>query len=369
MLTVVNPIPDLPTTEGAICLGAFVGIARDWSATGSQRPDGSYAVCRFDADRLQLVTDNLASRTIWYVLDGDMFLASTSQRALVCLLGDLRLNHAAVAWLASSGTLGPDSAWDARLQRVPAAAVLSLERRTWTTRCAAEELDQHPEPLPEEVHLERWRNAILETCAKLDVSLDTWLLPLSGGLDSRTLLAALIQGGRRPRCVTWGLRRSLEDPAATPSWPGVWPNTTGSTTCSFPPTPSTSRRVSSSTASWSPARGAPIRSPATSTGWPIWKALFDQGVAGVIRGDEPGWGEDPGLSPTDVRRGNGMEMISDFPATHLITQLGLAKQPLPDWVEQRPAESLILYDNRLTNSHFFPLTWVPSTMSSAPTSR
>ena len=46
--------------------------ARDgWGATGSQRPDGSYAVCRWDADRLELVSDNLASRAIWYVLDGD----------------------------------------------------------------------------------------------------------------------------------------------------------------------------------------------------------------------------------------------------------------------------------------------------------
>ena len=39
---------------------------------------------------------------------------------LVCLLGDLRLNDEAVAWLASSGTLGPDNAWDTRLRRVPA---------------------------------------------------------------------------------------------------------------------------------------------------------------------------------------------------------------------------------------------------------
>ena len=149
---------------------------------------------------------------MWYVFGSETFLASTSQRALVCLLGDLHFNAAAASWLASSGTLGPDNAWDVRLKRVPAAAVLTLDRRGWTTRCEAEGLDPHPAPLSDEIHLERWIAAVLAACEELQISLDTWLLPLSGGLDSRTILAALVDVGRRPRCITWGLRRSLKDP-------------------------------------------------------------------------------------------------------------------------------------------------------------
>ena len=315
VVAVVNPIPDLPRTPGAVCLGGLVGGAGGWSATGSGRPDGSYAVCRWDAGRLELVSDNLASRTIWYVLDGDLFLASTSQRALVCLLGDLRLNDVAVAWLASSGSLGPDGGWDTRLQRLPAAAVLTLDRRTWTTRCVAEALDAHPEALPDEVHLQRWRDAILATCAELDVSLDTWLLPLSGGLDSRMLLAALIAGGRRPRCVTWGLRRSLDDPQNDAV---------------------VARRVAehyrldhfflATDMGDTPARvvidrflvageGRTDQIAGYLDGLGVWKTLFEDGVSGVIRGDEPAWGYTTVYTDADVtRRSEGGAVVADYPA-------------------------------------------------------
>ncbi len=356
---VVNPMPDLPRAPGAVCLGGLVGAHDGWDATGSRRPDGSYAICRFDAERLELVTDNLASRALWYVLRGDVLLASTSQRALVCLLGDLRLNDAAVAWLASSGTLGPDNAWDTRLRRVPAATVLSLDRRAWTLKQATESLEHEPEPLPDAVHLQRWREAILETCAELDVSLDTWLLPLSGGLDSRTLLAALVAGGRRPRCVTWGLRRSLEDPESDSvvarrlaAYYGVDHSFFATDPGDEPPRVLIDRFLVA-------GEGRTDQIAGYLDGLAIWKTLFDEGVTGVIRGDEPGWGEDACFSASDVRRGNRIEAISDFPSGHLIRQLGLARQPLPGWVGQRPGESLVLYDCRLTSSYEFPLDLGP----------
>ena len=360
IVAVVNPIPDLPATAGAVCLGALVGNGGGWGAAGSQRPDGSYAVCRWDPGRLELVTDNLASRAIWYVLDGDLFLASTSQRALVSLLGDFRLSAGAVAWLASSGGLGPDGGWDTRLQMMPPAAVLALDRRTWTTRCAAESLDAHPEALPDNVHLQRWRDAILETCEELKVSFDTWLLPLSGGLDSRTLLAALIAAGRRPRCVTWGLRRSLDDPENDAV---------------------VARRLAehyrldhfflATDMDDTPARVVIDRFLAAGEGrtdqiagyldgLSVWKTLFEDGVSGVIRGDEPDWGY-TGV-PTDAdgtRRADGGAVVSDYPEGHLIRRLGLAPQPLPGWMLKKDGESLRRYGSRLWERYGFRVGLAP----------
>jgi len=360
LVAVVNPIPDLPVTPGAVCLGALVGSGGGWGTTGPQRPDGSYAVCRWDSGPLELVTDNLASRAIWYVLDGDVFLASTSQRALVALLGDFKLSSGAVAWLASSGTLGPDGGWDTRLRMMPPAAVLTLDRRAWTTRCAAESLDPHPEALPDKVHLQRWRDAILETCEELEVALDTWLLPLSGGLDSRVLLAALIAGGRRPRCVTWGLRRSLDDPENDAV---------------------VARRLAehyrldhfflATDMDDTPAgvvidrflvagEGRTDQIAGYLDGLRVWQTLYEDGVSGVIRGDEPDWG-DTGV-PTDAdvtRRDEGGAVVSDYPQGHLIRHLGLAPQPLPGWMLKTDEESLGRYASRLWDRHGFQVEMAP----------
>jgi len=356
---VVNPMPDLPRAPGAVCLGGLVGAHDGWDATGSPRPDGSYAICRFDAERLELVTDNLASRALWYVLSGDVLLASTSQRALVCLLGDLRLNDAAVAWLASSGTLGPDNAWDTRLRRVPAATVLSLDRRAWTLKQATESLEHEPEPLPDAVHLQRWREAILETCAELDVSLDTWLLPLSGGLDSRTLLAALVAGGRRPRCVTWGLRRSLEDPASDSVVARRLAAYYGVDHSFFPTDPGDEPPRVLIDRFLVAGEGRTDQIAGYLDGLAIWKTLFDEGVTGIIRGDEPGWGYSAVHSDTYVRRRAHFETVPDYPANHLIRHLGLAPQPLPDWTQRRAGESLIHLRDRLYERHAFPVHLAP----------
>jgi hypothetical protein len=359
-VAVVNPIPDLPRAPGAVCLGGLVGGDGGWSATGAGRPDGSYAVCRWDSGRLELVTDNLASRTIWYVLDGDVFLASTSQRALVSLLGDFRLSSGAVAWLASSGSLGPDGGWDTRLRMAPPAAVLTLDRRTWTTRCAAESLDPHPEALPDKVHLQRWRDAILETCRELEVSLDTWLLPLSGGLDSRVLLAALIAADRRPRCVTWGLRRSLDDPAND-----------AVVARRLAEHYRLDHRFLATDMDDTPARVVIDRFLAAGEGRTdqiagyldglcVWKTLYEDGVSGIIRGDEPAWGYTTIYTDADVtRRADGGAVVADYPQGHLIRQLGLAPQSLPAWMARGDGETLQHYASRLWERHGFQAHLAP----------
>ena len=49
MVAVVNPMPDLPRAPGGVCLGGLIGSVSGWEATASPRPDGSYAVCRWDS--------------------------------------------------------------------------------------------------------------------------------------------------------------------------------------------------------------------------------------------------------------------------------------------------------------------------------
>ena len=118
----------------ASCVGGLFGKPGAWWRAGAEAPGGTYALARWDADSVELVSDICASRTLWYALTEEAFLASTSQRALVMLLGGFELLPEATACFLSSGTLGPEVSWDARMRRVPPDARAVLDRALVASR-------------------------------------------------------------------------------------------------------------------------------------------------------------------------------------------------------------------------------------------
>ena len=130
-LAVLNPVSSVRAKEGCVCLGMLLDSKEDWWRAGQDSPDGSYVICRSDDSSVEVIADDFGSRPIWYVHDPDVFLASTSQRAIIRLLGDFRLNPRAVSWMLSSGFLGPEDSWDSRLRLVPPATRLTLDRHAW----------------------------------------------------------------------------------------------------------------------------------------------------------------------------------------------------------------------------------------------
>ena len=54
----------------------------EWSQPGTDAPEGTYAMLRTDARRVELLEDYCGSRTLWYAQTHDIFVASTSQRAI-----------------------------------------------------------------------------------------------------------------------------------------------------------------------------------------------------------------------------------------------------------------------------------------------
>ena len=117
-IAVINPVSVSPTHNGSVLLGHMVRKPENWWEPGAPSPDGAYGLFRLDEKTIELVTDSLASRTIWYVKTDDTFIASTSQRAIVMLLGSYEPNCDAAIWMLSSGGLGPSNSWDARLRQV-----------------------------------------------------------------------------------------------------------------------------------------------------------------------------------------------------------------------------------------------------------
>ena len=181
-------------------LGGVIGAPGNWSDIGSEPPDGTYALVRYSSATVELLSDMTASRTLWYADDGERLVVSTSQRAVVALLGDFELDRGAVPWLVSSGSLGPDCSWDRRVRRLPGDSRLVLDRHTWRSSLERRPAVFAPVARSRNDHLARLREALAWSCSgALDIDSGRWLLPLSGGVDSRLILDFMVAGGRRPQ--------------------------------------------------------------------------------------------------------------------------------------------------------------------------
>ena len=323
-------------------------------------PDGAYALCRVAHRRIELVTDLYASRTLWYVLTDSAFLASSSQRALVALLGRFELNDEAVSWMVSSGYLPPGAGWDARLRRVPLACRLTLDRRHWTLDEVRHAIPVAPAGGTEAEHVDRLRDAMLDACARLDLPWATWRLALSGGMDSRAILAGLVGAGARPACVTWGSRAAPRDPKSDAAVAELVAERFG-----------VSRAYYSTDFTGEPLDRVLGRFLAVSEGrldhfdgyadgLRMWKLLFESGVEGVIRGDEPSQGYQWHYGPEPLSRLRAhAHLVADYPPAHAIHRLGLAPQTWPQDLRRRAGESRQAYSGRLYCEFWSPAMLSP----------
>ena len=193
---------------GSAHLGAFTGVWEEWHQPGTTIPEGSFALIRSDGATTELCSDFAGSRTLWYVFTEHHLFASTCQRALVCLLQSLSLNRSALAWFISSGTLGPSDSWDKRICRLPPGARVSLDRSRWSIQVHTSPVVFEARRMNEASAEAELHEVLRKAVQGFNFKSDQWILPLSGGYDSRILLGLLHENGLRPRTVTWGLASS-----------------------------------------------------------------------------------------------------------------------------------------------------------------
>src|SRR5262245_31381410 len=205
----LNPSGAACMKGASIAVGTLLEPRDDWHVPGAALPDGSFALLRADDDHIELAADAVGSRTLWYVLTDRELIASSSQRAIVTLLGSFEPNRDALPWMLSSGTLGPTAAWDARLKRVQPGERVSLDRARWRLTTTTAPLEFAPdEAASRAAQLERLRAAVGDACRRWSFDARKWVLTLSGGTDSRSLLCLLRHRGIG--AVTWGVPDSAD---------------------------------------------------------------------------------------------------------------------------------------------------------------
>ncbi|MCB0847147.1 MAG: hypothetical protein KDE26_28045, partial [Bacteroidetes bacterium] len=118
-IAIANPVKTLEVREDAVCLGVMFDKPENWWEIGADIPDGNFALYRFNDEVIELAVDDCGSRNIWYYQDEEVFIASSSQRAIIQYLGSFEFNPDVVPWMLSEGAFLFGASWDKRIKPLP----------------------------------------------------------------------------------------------------------------------------------------------------------------------------------------------------------------------------------------------------------
>ena len=353
---IMNPSDTLRIDEGNIVMGEIFGDDKGWKEPLNDFPDGSFALIRNNNNYCELVSDAVGSRTIWYYHDKNNLIASTSQRAIIMFLGSFVFNQKVIPWMLSSGSLGPDFSWDKRIKRVPANSSVLLDKKDWT-------LSQKSNPIVFKIvknsskkHRHNLEKAIKSTFESLKLDLTKWVLPLSGGFDSRAILYYFLkedQNAGNVKTITWGLKSSQTKKGNDAKVAKELANKLNvenkyyHTDISDEPIETIVNRFILL------GEGRIDQLAGYMDGFHIWKTLFEDGIQGIIRGDE-GFGWTSVSSPYTVRLYTGLCLCEDFSNLANYKQLGIPNQEIPSYLKKLNSESLETWRDRIYHQYRIP---------------
>lgn len=354
-LCLTGPIGAAALSGMSAHTGVFAGPHEGWERIGASVPEGSFALIRSDDEAAELCMDFAGSRTLWYAWTDDRFFASTSQRALACLLGGLDLDRQAFAWFLSSGSLGPSAAWDKRVRRLPAGARLSLDRRQWTLRLQeGARIAFDAQAMDREQGAATLGAALRRAIHACDFASARWALPLSGGYDCRYILATLHEAGQRPRTVTWGMAASLRQPGNDAFVAKALAERLGLQHDYLLTDPSEEAPQAVADRFLEASGGTTDQLFPYLDGLKLWRTLAGQGVDGIIRGDE-GFGWIPVRSEVHARASVGLVRLEDFMEPAMAEEAADGVQAMPEDLARRPGESIPAYRDRLYHGFRIPV--------------
>ena len=340
-----NPSASVRCHAAGWCLGATTVEHPNIFEPGSPKPEGTYALCRSDEHRVEVLSDYTASHTIWYYHSKDVFIASTSQRLAIGFLGGFQSNPAARRWLLASGTLGPGHAWDQRLSASRPDSTLCLDRKTFQLTINASSHPFRVIPRPKIEYERRLRNAVEGAVSALDINQTEWTLALSGGMDSRSLFYHL-RKHTDLQTVTWGLQESSSVAtsdaaiAARLALTNKVPHNYFETNVSEVPVAVTMGRYLAA------GEGRIDHISAYMDGLALWRQLAENG-RDVIRGYDALGSKWPVSSTKQARALSGFRLGTDYTNQLIPSELSVDHGCIPGHLRQDDEETLDDYRDRL----------------------
>jgi hypothetical protein len=353
---VSNPKNNIIIQKNSLLVGTFFGDFPKWHIPQSEFPDGSFALFRESESLAEVVADPAASRTIWYYFDEEKLLASTSQLAIVRFLGNFEFNPTAAAWMLSSGTLGPTDSWDKRLKRIQPDSSIILERDLWEIKERKTKIEFTSGNENDEFYEKKLKNSIHNIFSTLNINPKNWVLPLSGGYDSRSLLFYLTTTKKlKIKTITWGLKRALGDSKSDASIAKEL-SKAASVENKYFFTDFSNEDLETLISKF--IKNGEGRIDAISgylDGFKLWEELHNENIQGIIRGDV-GWAPTyEVISYSSARMAVNLKLLKDFNNIK-VNQIFFSEvnQEIPSEIEILPGEEYELWRDRLYHNFRIP---------------
>jgi hypothetical protein len=348
---IANPSGAGSIESDCVCLG-YSAAGSSWSEVSETAPEGTYAICRANSRKLQLVSDAVGTRTLWFYHDHTIFIASTSQRWIAVVLGSFNFNAKASPWMLTTGTLGPIEAWDRRISRLQADTILTLDREQW-------ELSSETRPaifcvrggsLQEQK--ETFAAELRDAFEHLDFDYSKWVLPLSGGYDSRAILC-MLRHRDGLRTITWGTRESLADATSDAAIALRVAERIGVSHEYFETDLAAGGLQQVFDQFIANGEGRIDRIGGYLDGFAIWRTLLNQKIEGIIRGDE-GFGWRAVSTHTEARQSVGLLLAEDFANLPDLHPAAVEALRVPEFLELRSGETASQWRDRLYHQYRIP---------------
>lgn len=341
-----------------VLLGHLFQKDHEWQHLNTENPDGNYAIFRKDGDSLEVLTDCMSTRTIWYYFDNDKLVASSSQKAIIFFLGNFEFDDRVIPWMLSSGSLGPTFSWDKRLKRVPTDGKVILNLKKWSIETEASHVEFHTKRCSYPEYKNTLEKSLEKTFRNLNVQLNSTVITLSGGLDSRALLLLFKKFGglrnQRIKTLTWGKKTSLakkNSDAYIAKQLAAKEDTNHKYLITEISSDEPLETIIDRFLHNGDGRIDHIKSYLD--GFYIWKRVYEEQIEAVIRGDEV-FGYSKALSPLVVNSFIGLTTCSDYSNLKQYDYITALEQEIPKVLQKGKDERLATWRDRIYNIYRVP---------------
>ncbi len=359
---IMNPTSTLLKTDSGVMLGKIFGDIEKWDSVGKTGLDGSFAIFRNNSKLGEVNSDFAGTRSIWYYLDKEYFIASTSQRAIIMFLGTFEMNEEVIPWMLSTGSLGPFISWDKRIKLLQPDACITLNKERWELKLQTVPIVYESKKISKEEGYKLVFDAIKDTFKDFNLDFDKWAITLSGGMDSRGILLTLLANEKAAKYIktyTHGHRGSQQVKGTDGDIARKIADKYGISN-EFFPTMTLSEDESLDTIFeriLKIGEGRVDHLKAYVDGFSFWKHLFDTETEGIVRGDMCfGFPFNVKLrTEKEANKFTNFFPCSDWANLDHLEKAGMEKHRFPDFLKPNNGESMNVFLERIYSNYRIPV--------------